>query len=115
MSTTAERWCRISSSFGLAFICAREAWKADSLGPQLKKRFGGAYIVNEQFTRETADQIIHAGDADAVAFGKAYIANPDLVERLRGNTALNTPDTATFYSDGPAGYTDYPSLEACPA
>ncbi|WP_330083122.1 alkene reductase [Methylocystis iwaonis] len=94
----------------IAFICAREHQGPDSLGPYLKKEFGGAYIANEAYTRETAGAAIAAGEADAVAFGKLYIANPDLVERLRLGAALNEPKLETFYSKGPEGYVDYPTL-----
>lgn len=94
----------------IAFICAREAVGADSLGPQLKKAFGGHYIANEGFTRETAEAILERGDADSVAFGRAFIANPDLPERLRTGAELNPFDASTFYVPGPKGYTDYPSL-----
>lgn len=93
---------------GLAFLCAREHQAQDSLGPALKKAFGGPYIVNEGFTQETAEQVILDGKADAVAFGKAYIANPDLVERFRNDLPLNEPDFDTFYQGGEKGYIDYP-------
>jgi 2,4-dienoyl-CoA reductase-like NADH-dependent reductase (Old Yellow Enzyme family) len=96
---------------GLAFICAREAQKPDSLGPQLKKAFGGTYIANEGFTQESAEKIIAAGDADAVAFGKLFIANPDLPKRFALSAKLNEWDSNTFYVPGAKGYTDYPALE----
>jgi 2,4-dienoyl-CoA reductase-like NADH-dependent reductase (Old Yellow Enzyme family) len=54
--------------------------------------------------------VIEAGEADAVAFGKLFIANPDLPRRLREQAALNPPDFATFYGQGPQGYTDYAAL-----
>lgn len=94
----------------IAFICARESLGPNRIGPELKKQFGGLYVANESFTRETAEQVLQAGEADAVAFGKAFIANPDLVARLARNTPLNPPDANTFYADGPKGYTDYPTL-----
>ena len=78
----------------------------------LKKEFGGIYIANEKFTRESADAIIASGDADAVAFGIPAIANPDLVARFEKNADLNTPDSSTFYGQGEKGYTDYPALGA---
>ena len=95
----------------LAFVCAREALGEKRIGPQLKKAFGGSYIANERFTLETGNQVLAAGEADAVAFGIPFLANPDLPERFRRNAPLNTPDPATFYSPGPKGYTDYPTLE----
>ena len=94
----------------IAYLCAREYRGEGWLGPALKAAFGGVYIVNEQFTQATAEQTLAAGEADAVAFGKLFIANPDLPERFAGGAALNPPDPQTFYSGGAAGYTDYPSL-----
>ncbi len=94
----------------IAFICAREHQGPDALGPYLKQEFGGAYIANEAYTRESAEAALNAGEADAVAFGRLYIANPDLVERLRRGAALNEPNPATFYAHGAEGYVDYPAL-----
>jgi len=94
----------------IAFICAREARKEDSIGPQVKAALGGVYIVNEGFTKETAEQALADGIADAVAFGKLIIANPDLVARFKTNAPLNDWDMPTFYSGGAKGYTDYPAL-----
>jgi 2,4-dienoyl-CoA reductase-like NADH-dependent reductase (Old Yellow Enzyme family) len=96
---------------GLAFICAREHKAQDWIGPQLKKLFGGAYIANEGFTFETAQAALDAGEADAVAWGKYFIANPDLVERFRTGAALNALNPATIYAEGATGYTDYPALQ----
>ena len=97
---------------GIAFICTREAQGPDSISPALKKAFGGIYIANQQFTKESADAIIASGVADAVAFGVPSIANPDLVERFRTGSPLNPPNPATFYAfaDKSEGYTDYPTL-----
>lgn len=94
----------------IAFLCVRESLGERRIGPQLKAAFGGAYIANEKFTRATAEQVLAAGEADAVAFGVPFLANPDLVERFRVGAPLNEPDTATFYAPGPKGYTDYPTL-----
>ncbi len=97
----------------IAFICAREHLGENRLGPQLKKAFGGVYIANEKFTKETAEQVIEAGEADAVAFGVQFIANPDLPRRFALNAPLNPPNPATFYmyEAVPQGYTDYPALQ----
>jgi len=95
---------------GIAFICARESLGDNRIGPQLKAAFGGSYIANEKFTQTTANQVLAAGEADAVAFGVPLLANPDLPERFRQNAPLNTPDPSTFYAPGPKGYTDYPVL-----
>jgi 2,4-dienoyl-CoA reductase-like NADH-dependent reductase (Old Yellow Enzyme family) len=94
----------------LAFICAREARLEDSIGPRIREAFGGVYIANENFTRETAEQALADGVADAVAFGRAFIANPDLVARFAANAPLNAWDEQTFYGGGAKGYIDYPSL-----
>lgn len=96
----------------IAFICARESNGPNRLGPQLKKQFGGVYIANEAFTRESAQEAVDKGEADAVAFGKLFIANPDLPRRFALNASLNAPNPNTFYGSGPQGYTDYPALEA---
>jgi N-ethylmaleimide reductase len=71
----------------------------------------GAWMVNNGYDLPLAEQALRKG-ADLVAFGRPYIANPDLVERLRRNAPLNTPDRATFYGGDARGYTDYPALEA---
>lgn len=94
----------------IAFICVREYAGPDSLGPQLKTAFGGVYIANEKFTLASAQQALDEGHADAIAFGKLIIANPDLVQRFRQGAPLNEPQPATFYANGAQGYTDYPSL-----
>lgn len=96
----------------IAFLCVREHLGEDSLGRQLKAAFGGVYIANEGFTQESAEQALKAGWADAVAFGKTFLANPDLPERFRTGAPLNAPNPATFYARGAEGYTDYPALEA---
>lgn len=69
----------------------------------------GAWMVNNGYDGAMAASALAQG-ADLVAFGKLYIANPDLVERLRQGGPFNTPDRATFYGGGAAGYTDYPAL-----
>ena len=94
----------------IAFICVRESIGPNRLGPDLKKQFGGIYVANESHTRDSAEQLLRVGEADAVAFGKLFIANPDLPKRFARNAPLNTPDQRTFYADGPHGYTDYPAL-----
>jgi 2,4-dienoyl-CoA reductase-like NADH-dependent reductase (Old Yellow Enzyme family) len=96
----------------LAFLMAREYYGPDRLGPDLKKAFGGIYIANEKYTQQQAEQVIAAGEADAVGFGKLWIANPDLVERFRSGAPLNDPNPETFYTHGPEGYIDYPALVA---
>lgn len=78
----------------------------------LRRRFKGAYIANNGYDFQLATKVLAANEADLIAFGKLYIANPDLVERLKKGAPLNEPDKATFYGGGAKGYTDYPTLDA---
>jgi 2,4-dienoyl-CoA reductase-like NADH-dependent reductase (Old Yellow Enzyme family) len=94
----------------IAFLCVRESIGPNRLGPALKQAFGRTYVANESHTEETAEQLLKASEADAVAFGKLFIANPDLPRRFALNAPLNTPVPETFYGSGAEGYTDYPAL-----
>lgn len=94
----------------LAFICAREHVAEDSLGPKLKKIFGGVYIANEGITPESGESLLQQGKADAIAFGKTIIANPDLPARIMSGHTLNEPNPKTFYASNAEGYTDYPFM-----
>jgi N-ethylmaleimide reductase len=76
----------------------------------LRKRFKGAYVANNGYDFELATKVLAANEADLIAFGKPFLANPDLVERLKRGVPLNEPDKATFYGGGAKGYTDYPEL-----
>ncbi len=100
----------------IAFIFTRESLGENRISPLLKKKFGGVLIANEGFNRETAQQVIASGEADAVSFGKEFIANPDLPRRLQLRAPLNPYHPETFYGygqpDRTVGYTDYPSLTA---
>lgn len=96
----------------VAFIFSREYEAADSISPQLREKFNGVWIANENLTPESAKRILRDGGADAVSFGKAYIANPDLLQRLEQNLPLNELQPTTLYAKGAEGYTDYPALEA---
>lgn len=98
----------------IAFICSRESVGPNRIGPQLKAAFGGAYIANEKFSQAEAEKAVASGEADAVAFGTLFIANPDLPRRFAVNAPLNAPQPETFYAPGPKGYTDYPSLSDAP-
>ncbi len=95
---------------GLAFLCLREHLGEGRLGPDLKRIFGGVLIANEGLTFASASKVVALGEADAAAFGVLYIANPDLVQRFAAGAALNAPNPALFFADGPEGYTDYPAL-----
>jgi N-ethylmaleimide reductase len=80
------------------------------ISPILKEIFDGTYIVNGGFDAEAADAAIRNGEADLVAFGVPFLANPDLPERYRQKAPLNAPDQGTFYAGEEKGYTDYPAL-----
>lgn len=97
---------------GIAFLFTRESVDGgERYTPAMKKAFGGAVIANEEFARDQAEAVVAAGEAEAVSWGKLFIANPDLPRRLHENAPLNTPNPATFYASGATGYTDYPTLD----
>jgi N-ethylmaleimide reductase len=77
---------------------------------RLHAKFGGKYIANNSYDREMAIEAAESGHADMIAFGRPFISNPDLVERLRRNAPLAQANQATFYGGGAEGYTDYPAL-----
>jgi N-ethylmaleimide reductase len=81
----------------------------------LRNRFKGAYIANNGYDFNLANKVLSANDADLIAFGKLFIANPDLAERFKRGAPLNEPDKATFYGGGAKGYTDYPALVSADA
>ncbi|MCF7749963.1 alkene reductase [Bacillus subtilis subsp. subtilis] len=78
--------------------------------PALRAKFSGAWIANNGYDKASAEAAIASGYADVIAFGRPFIANPDLVERLRLGVALSELDPATLYGGGSKGYTDYPSV-----
>lgn len=78
----------------------------------LRKRFKQAYIANNGYDFALANKVLEQGAADLIAFGKPFISNPDLVERLKAGAPLNDWDKNTFYGGGAKGYTDYPTLKA---
>src|SRR5262245_819716 len=80
------------------------------ISPVLRSKFDRTYIVNGGFDFASADAVIRSGEADLVAFGAIFLANPDLPERYRIKAPLNQPDQATFYSGEEKGFTDYPIL-----
>lgn len=102
----------------IAFILTRESLGQNRISPELKQRFGGVLIANEGFDLQTARQVLAAGEADAVSFGKSFISNPDLPRRLQLNAALAPYRADAFYWNGVddprLGYTDYPVLAVRP-
>lgn len=87
----------------------------DAFRAGIRAAFTGALIFCGGYTAADAETLIEQGIADAVAFGRPYIANPDLVEKFRQAAPLNKPDRSTYYGGGAHGYTDYPTLQAQPA
>jgi N-ethylmaleimide reductase len=82
----------------------------DGFRQLLREAFGGVIIGAGNYTPEKAQRLLAAGQIDAAAFGRAFIANPDLPERLRLGAQLNAPDASTFYGGDAEGYTDYPTV-----
>jgi N-ethylmaleimide reductase len=83
---------------------------AKRLSPLLRRKFDRGYIVNGGFDLDSANAAIRNGEADLVAFGVPFLANPDLPKRYRLKAPLNVPDQATFYGGEDKGFTDYPAL-----
>ena len=106
------------SALGLAYlhVLDHSAMGAPAVPQEIKTRlrqaFEGAFIAAGGFDRESAEMTLKEKRADLVAFGRPFLANPDLVERYRKGAPLNAPDMATFYTPGAKGYTDYPRLGA---
>jgi 2,4-dienoyl-CoA reductase-like NADH-dependent reductase (Old Yellow Enzyme family) len=105
---------REASKRGIAFVCAREAIDAERrIGPKLRAAFNGVYIANQDFTYETGQTVLASGEADAVAYGRIFISNPDLPRRFALGAPLNEPHPETFYPRPlDIGYTDYPFLQS---
>ena len=115
---------RLLSDLGIAFLELREPGPDGTFGrtdvprlsPEIRKAFTGPLVLNsDYFTLEAAQERIDAGVADAIAFGRSFLANPDLPARLAAGAPLNEADAATWYSQGPEGYVDYPTLEKATA
>lgn len=101
---------RVLDRLNLSYLHVIEDAQAPRVAPLIRQAFGGPLILASGYTRALAEQSVKAGAADLVAFGEAFIANPDLPHRFKIGAALNTADRATFYSGGAKGYTDYPAL-----
>lgn len=95
----------------IAFLFVREAKGKQDFTATLKRLFDGCLIVNQNYDLNSANMVLRTGTADAVAFGRSFISNPDLAERFRTNAPLNEWEPDTFYGDGPKGYVDYPFLK----
>jgi N-ethylmaleimide reductase len=108
---------------GIAFLELREQGPDGTFGrsdvpklsPLVRKAFAGPLVLNQDYGLASAQADLDSGLADAIAFGRPWLANPDLVDRLRADAPLNPIDIATLYSQGPQGYTDYPALATATA
>jgi N-ethylmaleimide reductase len=106
------------SRLGLVYLHAVEAVAGPAApppgiilaAPMLRKRFKGTLILNGGYDAQSAEAAIARGDADLIAFGVPFLANPDLPVRYAQQAPLNAPDPATFYAGEAKGYTDYPAL-----
>ncbi len=111
---TFEYIASLLSGFGLAYLHVVEGEMPSGVRSldygRIRAAFAGSYLANCDYDFARAQQAIQSGAADMVAFGRLYIANPDLVERFRQGATLNTPDPDTFYGGDEHGYTDYPAL-----
>ncbi|PIP92610.1 MAG: alkene reductase [Bdellovibrio sp. CG11_big_fil_rev_8_21_14_0_20_39_38] len=108
--TPLETFSYIAQELGkrkIAFIFTREGQSENSITPTIKKEFGGVVIANQGLDVTTAEKLINDGKADAVAWGKYFISNPNLVEKIKEGKPLTEADPETFYSKGSKGYTDY--------
>ena len=107
------------SDIGISFLELREPGLEGTFGkgdrpaiaPAIRRVFKGPLVLNSDYTGATAQAALDCGVADAIAFGRPFIANPDLVSRLRAGAPLAKDVMATWYSQGPEGYTDYPAAE----
>lgn len=113
MDALYERLMNELNDIGLAYIhiVDHSAMGAPEVSPALKATiratFKGRYILSGGYDLKRANEDLNAGRGDLVAFGRPYISNPDLVEKLKNNSALTDPDFSTFYTPGEKGYTDY--------
>lgn len=111
----AAKWL---SDQNIAFLELREQLPSGTFGasdqprvsPAIREVFKQPLILNQDYSLARAQEEVASGHADGIAFGRAFLANPDLVERLRQDAPLNAPDMATFYTQGAEGYLDYPLL-----
>lgn len=103
------------NSFNLAYFHLMEPnqWGTDTGldAAFFRPIYKGVLMVNGDYDRNRGNTVLQSGNADLVSFGRTFLANPDLPQRLKFNAPLNEPDSETFYGGGKQGYTDYPSLE----
>lgn len=111
---------KVLDEIGIAFLELREPGFDGTFGkaevapvhPHIRKAFRGSLVLNSDYDHARGQAALDAGETDAIAFGRTFLANPDLVERFRRGAPLNKDDQATWYTQGPEGYIDYPTLQA---
>lgn len=109
----------VLQKIGIAFLELREQKDFGDFGktdvprisPEIRKVFTGPLVLNQEYNRARADADLASGLADAISFGRPYISNPDLVEKLKIDSELTPDNYKTWYSVGPEGYTDYPAAK----
>lgn len=114
---------KVLNDLGIGFLELREqspegtfgASAVPKLSPAIRKVFSGPIVLNQDYTFEAAQRDLASGVADAIAWGRLFIANPDLVDRFRRGAPLNSDNPKTWYAPGAEGYTDYPALETVAA
>lgn len=114
---------RALAEIGIAFLELRETGPDGTFGrsdqprlsPEIRQVFAGPLVLNSDFGKANAQEALDSGVADAISFGRTFLANPDLPERFAADAPLNPDDMPTWYSQGPKGYTDYPALERAAA
>lgn len=111
---------RALDALGIGFLELREqspdgtfgSTNVPKLSPKIRAVFKRPLVLNQDYSFAAAEAEVESGAADAISWGRLFIANPDLVDRFRLRAPLNTPNPKTFYKPGPEGYVDYPALEA---
>lgn len=98
------------NDYGLAYLHIGTFDQNRDWHPIVRPLYNGTYFAGVGFDKERGETLLQAGGADAIVYGKWFLANPDLPERFRRDAELNAPDESTFYTPGEAGYTDYPFL-----
>jgi N-ethylmaleimide reductase len=104
---------RVLSPFGLAYLhVVSPPLPQRPIAQEMRAVFNGPFMLNGGYDAETGAAAVDTREADLIAFGRPFLANPDLVERFRVGAALTRPDGSTYYSGGASGYTDYPPMKS---
>ena len=120
-AATFGRAAEVANIFGLAYVHlvepgspkppVKDDGETGAVFSRIRKAFDGPLVANGNYDRETAEEALRSGYAEAIAFGRVFLANPDLPRRLQEGLLLNKPNEATFYGGAEEGYTDYPTWD----